>query len=79
MINAMTLILIFHFFSFLGGDVPRRPSYGVYNISQIKRFDRVCIYVEDFNARNKLLNFLKQGHRYQKIRKAFSKFYCRHH
>ena len=28
-------------FSFLDGDVPRRPSYGVY-ISQLIRFARIC-------------------------------------
>ena len=39
------------FFSFLNGDVPRRPSYRVY-ISQLIRFARVCSHVEDFNARN---------------------------
>ena len=31
-------------FPFLDGDVPRRPSYGVY-ISQLIRFTRVCSYV----------------------------------
>ena len=29
------------YFPFLDGDVPRRPSYGVY-ISQLIRFARVC-------------------------------------
>ena len=38
-------------FSFLEGDVPRRPSYGVY-ISQLIRFARVCSHVDDFNTRN---------------------------
>ena len=73
-INAMTLI-----FPFLDGDVPRRPSYGVY-ISQLIRFARVCSHVEDFKARNKCLkaNLLKQGYRYHKLRKAFSKLYRRH-
>ena len=32
-------------FPFLDGDVPRRPSYGVY-ISQLIRFARVCSQVE---------------------------------
>ena len=34
----------------------------------------------DFNARNKCLTIkhLNQGHRYHKLRKAFSKFYRRH-
>ena len=39
-------------FPFLGGGVPRRPSYGVY-ISKLIRFARVCSHVEEFNARNK--------------------------
>ena len=41
-------------FPFLDGDVPRRPSYGVY-ISQLIRFTRVCRYVDDLNTRNKCL------------------------
>ena len=66
-------------FPFLDGDVPRRPSYGVY-ISQLIRFARVCSHVDDFNTRNKCLTakLLKQGYRYHKLRKAFSKFYRRH-
>ena len=63
-------------FPYLDGDVPCRPSYGVY-ISQLIRFARVCSHVEDFNARNKCL--LKQGYRYHKLRKAFPKFYRRHY
>ena len=63
-------------FPFLDGDVPRSPSYGVY-ISQLIRFARVCSTVDDFNNRNLFLTakLLKQGYRYHKIRKAFSKFY----
>ena len=66
-------------FPFLDGDVPRSPSYGVY-ISQLIRFARVCSNVDDFNSRNLFLTskLLKQGYRYHKIRKAFSKFYHRH-
>ena len=47
-------------FPFLDGDLPRRPSYGVY-ISQLIRFARV----DDFNTRNKCLTakLLKQGYR----------------
>ena len=65
---------------FLDGDVPRRPSYGVY-ISQLIRFARACGHVEDFNARNNFLTakLFKQGYRYHKLRKAFSKFYRQHH
>ena len=66
-------------FPFLDGDVPRRPSYGVY-ISQPIRFARECSHVADSNARNKCLTakLLKQGYRHHKFRKAFSKF-CRRH
>ena len=66
-------------FPFLDGDVPRSTSYGVY-ISQLIRFARVSSHVDDFNTRNKVLTakLLRQGHRYHKIRKAFSKFYRRH-
>ena len=64
---------------FLDGDVPRRPSYGVY-ISQLIRFARVCSHVDDFNTPNKCLTaeLLKQGYQYHKLRNAFSKFYRRH-
>ena len=64
----------------MDGDVPRSTSYGVY-ISQLIRFARVSSHVADFNARNKSLTvkLLQQGHRYHKLRKIFSKFYCRHY
>ena len=67
-------------FPFLDGDAPLRPSYGIY-ISQLIRFARVCSHVDDFNTRNKCLTakLLKQGYRYHKLRKAFSKFYRRHY
>ena len=66
-------------FSFLDGDVPSSPSYGVY-ISQLIHFARVRSNVDNFNKRNLFLTakLLKQGYRYHKIRKAFSKFYHRH-
>ena len=38
-------------FPFFDGDVPRSPSYGVYN-SHIIHFARVCSNVDDFNNRN---------------------------
>ena len=67
-------------FPFLDGDVPRSTSYGVY-ISQLIRFARVSGHVVDFNARNKSLTakLLQQGYRYHKLRKTFSKFYCRYY
>ena len=60
--------------------VSSKISYGVY-ISQLIRFARVCSHVDDFNTRNKCLTakLLKQGYRYHKLRKAFSKFYRRHY
>ena len=66
-------------FPFFDGDVPCSPSYGVY-IFQLIRFARECSNVDDFNNRNLFLTakLLKQGYRYHKIRKAFSKFYHRH-
>ena len=65
-------------FQFLDGDDPRFPSYGVY-ISQLIRFTGVCFNVDDFNNSNFLIaKLLKQGYRYHKIRKTFSKFYHRH-
>ena len=61
-------------------DVPRSTSYGVY-ISQLIRFARASSYVTDFNTRNKLLTqkLLKQGYRYHKLGKTFSKFYRRYY
>ena len=40
----------------------------------------MCSNVDDFNNRNLFLTakLLKQGYRYRKIQKAFSKFYHRH-
>ena len=66
-------------FPFLDGDVPCSTTYGVY-ISQRIRFARVSSHVDDFNTRNKVLKtkLLRQGYRYHKLRKAFSKFYRRH-
>ena len=66
-------------FPFLDGDIPRSASYGVY-ISQFIQFARVSSHVDDFNIRNKVLTakLLRQGYRYRKFRKAFSKFYRRH-
>ena len=67
-------------FPILDGDVPRSTSYGVY-ISQLIRFARASSYVADFNTRSKLLTqkLLKQGYRYHKLRKTFSKFYRRYY
>ena len=63
-------------FPFLGGDVPRPISFGVY-ISQLIRFAGASSQVADFNTHNKLLTqkLLKQGYQYHKLCKTFSKFY----
>ena len=46
----------------------------------IFRFARACSNLSYFNYRNKVLTakLLRQGNRYFKLRKAFSKFYRRH-
>ena len=66
-------------FPFLDGDFQWRTSYGVY-ISQLIRLARASANLNDFNYRNKALTakLLRQGYRYLKLRKAFSKFYRRH-
>ena len=63
-------------FPFLDGDVPPMVLY----ISQLIRFDRVSSHVDDNNTRNKVLTakLLRQGYRYHKLRKVFSKFNRRH-
>ena len=75
-----TAILIFYIvaFPFLDDDVPRRSSYGVY-ISQHIRLASASSILSDFNCPNKALTakILRQGNRYFKLRKAFSKFYRR--
>ena len=76
------VIVVFpdHSLTILDGDVPRSTSYGVY-ISQLICFARASSYVGDFNTRYKLLTqkLLKQGYRYHKLRKTFSKFYRRYY
>ena len=59
-------------FPFLGGDVPRSASYGVY-ISQLIRFAGASGCVAGFGTRGRLLTrkLLKQGYRCHKLRKTF--------
>ena len=63
-------------FPLLYDDIPCSTSCGVY-ISQRIRFAQVSSHVDDLNTLNKVLTekLLRQGCRYHKIRKAFSKFY----
>ena len=65
-------------FHFLDCDVPGSISYGVY-VSQLIQFASASSHVADFNTRNKLLTqkVLKQGYRYNTLRKTLSKFYRR--
>ena len=50
-------------------------------MSQLIRFAGVSSHVADFNTRNQILTakLLKQGYRYHKLRKTFSKIYRRHY
>ena len=66
-------------FPFFDGDSLRSPSFGVY-ILQLICFALECANINDFNSKNQFLTakLLKQGNKYDKIRKAFSKFYHRH-
>ena len=59
-------------FSFLDGDVPRPPSYGIY-IFQLIPFARVCSNVHEFNSKNLFLTakLFKQGYRILKFEKHF--------
>ena len=67
-------------FTFLDEDIPLATSCGVY-VSQLTRFASVSSHVTDFNTRNQFLTakLLKQGYRYHKFLKTFSKFCQRHY
>ena len=60
-------------------NVPLMVYIYIY-ISQLIRLARASSHITDFNNRNKILTakLIKQGYRYHKLRKAFSKFYRRH-
>ena len=63
-------------FTWLSGDVPKLPSYGIY-ISQLVRFARCCTSVLDFHSKNIQITskLLTQGFRYHKPRKTFGKLF----
>ena len=63
-------------FPWLGVDVPRLPSFGIY-ISQLVKFTRCCTSVSDFNSWSLQLTskLLTQGYRYHKLRKIFGEFF----
>ena len=72
MINGMILILLI-----FRGRSPRLPSYGVFMyILTYSLFQSIF----DFKSRNKFLTakLFKQGYRYNKLSKVFSKLYRRH-
>ena len=50
-------------------------------ISQLIRYARASSHFADFNTRNKLLTQkgIKQVYGFHKLRKTFSKFYCRYY
>ena len=52
----------------------------IMKITKKSGFARVSSHVDDFNTRNKVLTakLLRQGYKYHKPCKAFSKFYRRH-
>ena len=64
----------------LNGKIVVVRFFFVGYITQLIRFAGVCFNVDGFNNRNLFLTakLLKQGYRYHKIRKAFSKFNHRH-
>ena len=66
-------------FPFLDGDVPRSPSYGVKHfLSLFVLLECVLMLMTSTTETFLTAKLLKQGYRYHKIRKAFSKFYHRH-
>ena len=66
-------------FPFSGWRCPPAYLIGVHR-SPLIRFARASSNLNDFNCHNKALTakLLRQYHRYFKLRKAFSKFYCKH-
>ena len=76
MINGTILILIYSLFSMAMSPGVPHMGYTYLNI----RFARASSDLNDFEYRNKALSvkLLRQGYRYFKLRKAFSKFYRRH-
>ena len=80
LVRSQTFVFLIMYCCFLDGDGTRSTSYWVY-ISQLICFARASSFVTDSNIRNKLLTqkLLKQGYRYHKLCKTFSKFYRRYY
>ena len=60
-------------FPFLDGDVSRSASYGV-TVSQLIQFARLSSHIDDFNTRNKVLNFSDKGIGILKFVRRFQTF-----
>ena len=64
----------------ISNEIVSTKIYGKRNDFDFKIVNLASSYVTDVNTRNKLLTqkLLKQGYRYHKLRKTFSKFYRRY-
>ena len=78
--NSVVVVCPLYYVNTLKCDLIHTNAYKLQASSQLDQFARVCSNVDDFNKRNLFLTakLLKQGYRYHKNRKAFSKFYHRH-
>ena len=78
--NGMTSIFPLLTFSFLSGNIPSAPAYGVY-VSQLIRYARTCSNYQDFMERGKVLTtkLLSQGYQKTKLVATLKKFFGRHH
>ena len=79
MINGMVLILILFIFRSLMAMSLGGPVMVYIYLNLFALHEHFC-HDNDFNNHNKFLTakLLKQGYRYHKLRKAFSKCYRRH-
>ena len=59
----------------LSGNIPAKQSYGVF-ASQLIRYGRCCMHVEDFISRTKRLisKLTSQGFKTRRLRQTFDKF-----
>ena len=65
-------------FPFLDGDVPRRTSYRYTYLNLLDSPEFLQIVMTNYRNKALTAKLLRQGYRYFKLRKAFSKFYRRH-
>ena len=64
----------------LSGNIPAKQSYGVF-ASQLIRYGRCCMHVEDFISRTKRLisKLTSQGFKTRRLRQTFDKFASRNY